>query len=47
MVYRHGLRASQLIALLWDQIEVKAGTLHVARPKHGSPSPLPLRNPEL
>jgi integrase len=45
--YRHGLRASELIALRWDQIELKAGTLHVARLKHGSPSTHPLRGPEL
>ena len=46
--YRHGLRASQLIALRWDQIDPKeTGTLHVARLKHGSPSTHPLRWPEL
>jgi integrase len=45
--YRHGLRASELIALRWDQIDLKAGTLHVARLKHGSPSTHPLRGPEL
>ena len=26
MAYRHGLRASELIALRWDQIDLKAGT---------------------
>src|SRR5271154_1105259 len=45
--YRHGFRASELIALRWDQIDLKAGTLHVARLKHGSPSTHPLRGPEL
>lgn len=35
VAYRHGLRASELIALRWDQIDLKAGTLHVARLKHG------------
>src|SRR5947209_4834619 len=30
MAYRHGLRASELIALRWDQIDLKAGTLYVA-----------------
>jgi integrase len=45
--YRHGLRASELIALRWEQIDLKAGTLHVARLKHGSPSTHPLRGPEL
>src|SRR5205823_14588710 len=36
MAYRHGLRASELIALRWDQIDLKAGTVHVSRLKHGS-----------
>jgi integrase len=45
--YRHGLRASELIALRWEQIDLKAGVLHVARLKHGSPSTHPLRGPEL
>jgi integrase len=35
MAYRHGFRASELIALRWDQIDLKAGTLHVSRLKHG------------
>jgi integrase len=47
MAYRHGFRASELIALRWDQIDLKAGTLHVTRLKHGSPSTHPLRGPEL
>ena len=47
MAYRHGLRASELIALRWDQVDLKAGTLHVARLKNGSPSTHPLRGPEL
>jgi type 1 fimbriae regulatory protein FimB/type 1 fimbriae regulatory protein FimE len=47
MAYRHGFRASELIALRWDQIDLKAGTLHVSRLKHGSPSSHPLRGPEL
>jgi type 1 fimbriae regulatory protein FimB/type 1 fimbriae regulatory protein FimE len=47
MAYRHGLRASELIALRWDQIDLKADTLHVARLKHGSPSTHPLRGLEL
>jgi integrase len=47
MAYRHGFRASELIALRWDQVDLKASTLHVARLKHGSPSTHPLRGPEL
>jgi type 1 fimbriae regulatory protein FimE len=47
MAYRHSLRASELTALRWDQVDLKAGTLQVARLKHGSPSTHPLRGPEL
>jgi len=47
IAYRHGLRASELIALRWDQIDLKAGLLHVSRLKSGSPSTHPLRGPEL
>ncbi len=47
MAYRHGFRASELIALQWDQVALRAGALHVARLKHGSPSTHPLRGPEL
>jgi integrase len=47
MAYRHGLRASELAGLRWDQIDLKAGAFHVARRKNGSPSTHPLRGPEL
>jgi type 1 fimbriae regulatory protein FimB/type 1 fimbriae regulatory protein FimE len=47
MAFRHGLRASELAALRWDQIDLTAGMLHVARRKNGSPSTHPLRGPEL
>ena len=47
MGYRHGLRVSELVAMRWDQIELKAGRLHVVRLKNGSPSTHPLRGPEL
>ena len=33
MAYRHGLRVSELCALRWDQIDLKAGILHVHRLK--------------
>ncbi len=45
--YRHGLRVSELVALRWDQVELKQGLLHVVRRKNGSPSTHPLRGPEL
>ena len=47
IAYRHGLRVSELIALRWDQIDLSAGLLHVARSKNGTPSTHPLRGPEI
>jgi type 1 fimbriae regulatory protein FimB/type 1 fimbriae regulatory protein FimE len=47
IAYRHGLRVSELIALRWDQVDLKQGALHVNRSKNGSPSVHPLRGPEL
>jgi integrase len=45
--YRHGLRVSELVALRWDQVELKAGLLHVTRRKNGTPSTHPLQGDEL
>jgi integrase len=47
VAYRHGLRVSELIALRWDQVDLKQGLLHVRRRKNGSPSTHPLRGPEI
>lgn len=47
LAYRHGLRVSELTALRWDQIDLKAGTLHVNRLKNGRDSVHPLRGPEI
>ncbi len=45
--YRHGLRVSELIALRWDQVDLKQGHLHVQRLKNGTASTHPIRGPEI
>jgi len=47
LAYPHELQASELTALRWDQVDLKAGLQHVARLKHGDASTHPLRAPEL
>jgi type 1 fimbriae regulatory protein FimE len=47
IMYRHGLRVSEVISLKWDAVELKQGLLHVTRLKNGTPSTHPLRGPEL
>ena len=47
LAYRHGLRVSELVALRWDQVDLKAGLLHVARLKNGMASTHPICGPEL
>lgn len=47
VAYQHGLRASELTDLRWDQIEFSSATLHVRRVKHGTPSTHPLLGDEL
>ena len=47
LAYRHGLRVSELVAMRWDQVDLKAGLLHVARLKNGIASTHPIRGPEL
>jgi integrase len=41
--YRHGLRASELVNLRWDQINFATATLHVRRVKQGTPATHPTR----
>jgi len=47
LMYRHGLRVSEAVSLRWDQVDLKAGLLHVNRLKNGVSSTHPLRGPEL
>jgi len=47
LAYRHGLRVSEVVALRWDQVDLKAGHLHVSRAKNGTPSTHPMQGDEL
>src|SRR5215470_2283266 len=47
LAYRHGLRASELVALRWDDIDFRTSKLHVRRAKGGTASVHPLRAKEL
>src|SRR5271169_1488984 len=47
VAYRHGLRASELVDLRWDQIDFATATLHVRRVKQGTPSTHPILGDEL
>jgi type 1 fimbriae regulatory protein FimB/type 1 fimbriae regulatory protein FimE len=47
LAYRHGLRASELVDLRWEQVDFRAATLHVRRVKQGSPSTHPILGDEL
>jgi len=47
LMFRHGLRVSELTALRWEQVDLKKALLHVHRIKNGTPSTHPLRGVEL
>ena len=47
IAFRHGLRASELVDLRWDQIDFAAANLHVRRVKQGTPSTHPILGDEL
>jgi type 1 fimbriae regulatory protein FimB/type 1 fimbriae regulatory protein FimE len=47
LMFRHALRVSELIALRWEQVDLKQGFLHVRRLKNGIPSTHSLRGLEL
>jgi integrase len=47
VTYRHGLRASELTDLQWDQVDFATATLHVRRAKRGTPATHPIRGDEM
>jgi type 1 fimbriae regulatory protein FimE len=47
MMFRHGLRTAELVALRWHQVDLKAGYLDVHRAKRGHNAKHPLRGPQL
>jgi site-specific recombinase XerD len=47
MAYRHGLRASELCDLRWDQLDFTRAVLHVRRVKQGTPATHPLTGLEM
>ena len=47
VAYRHGLRASELVDLRWEQVDFRTATLHVRRAKQGTPSTHPIVGDEL
>ena len=47
MMFRHGLRTAELVALRWQQVDLKAGYLDVHRVKQGHDTKHPLRGPQL
>jgi integrase len=47
IAYRHGLRASELVTLRWDDIDFQTGNLHVRRAKGGTASVHPIGGREL
>jgi type 1 fimbriae regulatory protein FimE len=47
VAFRHGLRAKELCALEWDQIDLTRKTIRIRRAKNGDPSTHYLSNGEL
>ena len=47
LAYRHGLRASELVDLRWEQVDFKSASLAMRRLKNGTPSTHPLTGREL
>ena len=38
IIFRHGLRVSEAVDLKWDQVDFKAGSIHINRLKNGKPA---------
>src|SRR5215218_4179124 len=47
LAYRHGLRASELIGVRWDMLDLEQGTFHVSRRKNGRASMHIVRGDEI
>ena len=47
VAYRHGLRASEVVDLRWEQVDARTASLHVRRVKQGTPSTHPILGDEL
>ena len=47
IAYRHGLRASELVDLRWEQVDLDHALLHVRRVKNGTPATHPLTGKEM
>ena len=47
IAFRHGLRASELVDLSWDQVDLEHALLHVRKVKNGRPATHPLTGKEL
>lgn len=47
LMYRHGLRVSEVNSLRWHQIDLNRANIHIHRRKNGKPSVHPLYGDEL
>jgi integrase len=47
LCFRHGLRATELVDLRWDQIDFDHANLHVRRAKRGTPATHPIIGDEM
>src|SRR5262249_40173359 len=47
LAFRHGLRASELCSLRWEQVDLAHARLHISRLKSGIPSVHPVAGSEL